>query len=147
MKQILTRLLIFVICCIMCIHTFSISTHSVIYILLAIILAFGTILIADRLSPAALALIHAGIFILCCMIPELVVFLSLFCFYLSRRPGLLYCSHRDPCYHSGYNKIFCRNTSFNMCSLSVQHVIRISDHRARHPSSTDEAPYRYIGDK
>ena len=86
MKQILTRLLIFVICCIMCIHTFSISTHSVIYILLAIILAFGTILIADRLSPAALTLIHAGIFILCCMIPELVVFLPLFCFYLSRRP-------------------------------------------------------------
>lgn len=70
----------------MCIHTFSISTHSVIYILLAIILAFGTILIADRLSPAALTLIHAGIFILCCMIPELVVFLPLFCFYLSRRP-------------------------------------------------------------
>ena len=86
MKQILTRLLIFAICCIMCIHTFSISTHSVIYILLAIILAFGTILIADRLSPAALTLIHAGIFILCCMIPELVVFLPLFCFYLSRRP-------------------------------------------------------------
>lgn len=86
MKQILTRLLIFVICCIMCIHTFSISTHSVIYILLAIILAFGTILIADRLSPAALTLIHAGIFILCCMIPELVVFLPLFCFYLNRRP-------------------------------------------------------------
>ena len=86
MKQILTRLLIFAICCIMCIHTFSISTHSVIYILLTIILAFGTMLIADRLSPASLTLIHAGIFILCCMIPELVVFLPLFCFYLSRRP-------------------------------------------------------------
>ena len=86
MKQILTRLLIFAICCIMCIHTFSICTRSVIYILLAIILAFGTILIADRLSPAALTLIHAGIFILCCMIPELVVFLPLFCFYLSKRP-------------------------------------------------------------
>lgn len=86
MKQILTRLLIFVICCIMCIHTFSISTHSVIYILLAIILAFGTMLIADRLSPTAPVQIHAGIFILCCMIPELVVFLPLFCFYLSRRP-------------------------------------------------------------
>ena len=70
----------------MCIHTFSICTRSVIYILFAIILAFGTILIADRLSPAALTLIHAGIFILCCMIPELVVFLPLFCFYLSKRP-------------------------------------------------------------
>lgn len=147
MKQILTRLLIFVICCIMCIHTFSISTHSVIYILLAIILAFGTILIADRLSPAALTLIHAGIFILCCMIPELVVFLPLFCFYLNRRPVCYTAPIRILAIILATTKFFCRNTSFNMCSLPVQHVIRISDHRACHPSSTDEAPYRYIRDK
>ena len=86
MKQILTRLLIFAICCIMCIHTFSICTRSVIYILLAIILAFGTMLIADRLSPTAPVLIHVGIFILCCLCLKFVVFLPLFCFYLSRRP-------------------------------------------------------------
>ena len=86
MKQILTRLLIFAICCIMCIHTFSICTRSVIYILLAIILAFGTMLIADRLPPTAPVLIHVGIFILCCLCLKFVVFLPLFCFYLSRRP-------------------------------------------------------------
>lgn len=133
----------------MCIHTFSICTRSVIYILLAIILAFGTILIADRLSPAALTLIHAGIFILCCMIPELVVFLPLFCFYLSKRPV---------CFTApiGVLSIILASAKLPMdallligvrCPLSVQHIIRISDYSAYHPSSTDEAPYRYIGDK
>ena len=80
MKQILTRLLIFAICCIMCIHTFSICTRSVIYILFAIILAFGTILIADRLPPTAPVLIHVGIFILCCLCLKFVVFLPVILF-------------------------------------------------------------------
>ena len=126
MKQILTRLLIFAICCIKCIHTFSICTRSVIYILLAIILAFGTILIADRLSPAALTLI---------------LLLS------EQTTGLFYCTHRSSFHHSGICKTSDGCFTSDRCPLSVQHIIRISDYSAYHPSSTDEAPYRYIGDK
>ena len=132
MKQILTRLLIFAICCIMCIHTFSICTRSVIYILLAIILAFGTMLIADRLSPTAPVLIHVGIFIL--LLSE-------------QTTGLFYCTHRSSFHHSGICKTSDGYFTSDRCSLSVQHIIRISDYSAYHPSSTDEAPYRYIGDK